>query len=116
MILKTPGININEVLATSEPILFMTTSIEDLAVLELFLAAPKLNPAILNNLGYTALYDAVEQGHLGCVKLRVDSTIVNKNNETALDLQVSKYQIHTCQKEVAKHQQQMQSYSAKITM
>ncbi|MGQ3887401.1 ankyrin repeat domain-containing protein [Legionella sp. CNM-1927-20] len=112
MMLKTPSIDINALMATSEPILFMATSIGDVAVLELFLADPKLDPNRQDNVGYTALHDAVERGHLSCVKRllqdeRVDSTIVNNNNETALDLKSSKYLVQECQEEVARHQQRM---------
>ncbi|WP_419418418.1 ankyrin repeat domain-containing protein [Legionella sp. D16C41] len=111
MLFKMPGININALMASSEPLLFMATSIGDVAVLDLFLADPKLDPNKQDNMGYTALHDAVERGHLACVKRllqdpRVDTTIVNNANETVLDLNSSKPSVRECQEEVALHQQQ----------
>ncbi|MCW8400033.1 ankyrin repeat domain-containing protein [Legionella sp. PATHC038] len=107
MLLKTPGIDINACTATSEPILFWATSIGDVAVLELFLADPKLNPNQQDNIGYTALHDAVERGHLSCVKRllqdkRVDSSIVNKRGETAADLVSFRRGVGECVEEVVK--------------
>jgi ankyrin repeat protein len=112
MLLKTPGIDINACMGSSEPLLFMATSIGDVAALELFLADPKLDPNKQDNLGYTALHDAVERGHLNCVKRllqdeRVDSTIMNKRKQTATDLKSMNYGVKECQKEVAMHQEQM---------
>ncbi|WP_131781685.1 ankyrin repeat domain-containing protein [Legionella gresilensis] len=112
MLLKTPSININATMGSTEPILFMATSIGDVAVLDLFLADPKLEINKQDNVGYTALHDAVERGHLACVKRllqdkRIDTTIVNNANETVLDLQSSKYQTTKCQDEVARYQQRM---------
>ncbi|STX51319.1 Ankyrin repeat protein [Legionella busanensis] len=111
MLLKTPSININATMGSTEPILFMATSIGDVAVLNLFLADPKLDINKQDNVGYTALHDAVERGHLACVKRllqdkRIDTTIVNHANETVLDLQSSNYQTTECQQEVIKYQQQ----------
>ncbi|PWY54022.1 hypothetical protein DGG96_19155 [Legionella qingyii] len=107
MLLKTPGIDINACTATSEPILFWATSIGDVAVLELFLADPKLNPNQQDNIGYTALHDAVERGHLNCVKRllqdkRVDCTIVNKRGQTAADLVSFRSGVEECIEEVVK--------------
>ncbi|STX27896.1 Ankyrin repeat protein [Legionella beliardensis] len=120
MLLNTPSIDINALMATSEPILFMATSIGDVAVLELFLADPKLNPNQQDNVGYTALHDAVERGHLGCVKRllqdeRVDSTLVNNANETVLDLKSFKYGVRECQEEVTRYQERMHLNRSKLT-
>ncbi|CEG57250.1 ankyrin repeat domain-containing protein [Legionella fallonii] len=109
MLLKTPAIDINAVQASSEPILFWATSLGDVNVLDLFLADKKLNPNQQDNIGYTALHDAVERGHLNCVKRllqdeRVDSTIVNKRNETAADLDSFRYGSRECREEVIQHQ------------
>ncbi|WP_454782316.1 ankyrin repeat domain-containing protein [Legionella sp. WA2022007384] len=108
MLLKTPGIDINACTATSEPLLFWATSIGDVAVLELFLADPKLNPNQQDNIGYTALHDAVERGHLSCVKRllqdnRVDSTIVNKRGQTAVELVSFRSGTAECIEEVLKN-------------
>ncbi|MCL9683954.1 ankyrin repeat domain-containing protein [Legionella maioricensis] len=118
MLLKTPGIDINALMASSEPILFMATSIGNVAALELFLADPKLDPNQQDNIGYTALHDAVERGHLACVKRllqdeRVDSTIVNNRHQTAAELRGFGYRegIEECREEVAKHQLSMQMRS-----
>lgn len=110
MLLKTPAIDINAIQASSEPILFWATSIGDVAVLELFLADRKLDPNKQDNVGYTALHDAVERGHLDCVKRlladdRVDSTIVNHKNQTAAELDSFRYNSKKCIDEVVKHQQ-----------
>lgn len=113
LLLKTPGIDINAVMASTEPMLFMATSINDVLVLELFLADPKLNPNKQDDIGYTALHDAVERGHLECVKRllqddRVDSTVLNKRNQTAADLKGFRADTRECREEVVKHQQKMQ--------
>jgi ankyrin repeat protein len=113
LLLKTPGIDINACMASSEPILFMATSINDVSVLELFLVDPKLDPNQQDNIGYTALHDAVERGHLSCVKRllqdeRVDSSIVNHKKKTAADLKSFDPDVRECCAEVAKHQQSMQ--------
>ncbi|MBL7479172.1 ankyrin repeat domain-containing protein [Legionella bononiensis] len=110
LLMKTPGIDINACMASSEPILFMATSINDAAVLDLFLADPKLDPNQRDNVGYTALHDAVERGHLSCVKRllqdeRVDSTLVNHKNKTAADLKSFDEGVKECCEEVARHQQ-----------
>ncbi|WP_115704713.1 ankyrin repeat domain-containing protein [Legionella sainthelensi] len=110
MLLKTPAIDINAIQASSEPILFWATSIGDVAVLDLFLADHKLDPNQQDNVGYTALHDAVERGHLDCVKRlladeRVDSTIVNHRNQTAAELDSFRYNSIQCIDEVVKHQQ-----------
>lgn len=113
LLLKTPAIDVNALMGSSEPILFIATSIDDVSVLELFLADPNLDPNRQDNVGYTALHDAVERGHLNCVKRllqdeRVDSTLVNGNNETAADLKSFKPNVIACRNEVAKHQQLIQ--------
>lgn len=113
MLLKTPGIDINALMASSEPIMFMATSIGDVSALELFLADPKLDPNRQDNVGYTALHDAVERGHLNCVMRlledeRVDSSIVNNNGETAADVKGFRHGVRECQEAVAQHQQRMQ--------
>ena len=114
LLMKTPGIDINACMASSEPILFMATSINDVAVLELFLADPKLDPNQQDNIGYTALHDAVERGHLSCVQRllqdeRVDSSIVNHKKKTAADL-LKEFDpdVRACCAEVTMHQQNMQ--------
>jgi ankyrin repeat protein len=91
LLFKTPGINVNALMATSEPTIFMATSMDDVNVLECFLADPKLQPNQQDNVGYTALHDAAERGHLDCVlKLladeRVDSMILNHDNNTAAEV------------------------------
>lgn len=110
MLLRTSGIDINAYCtATSVPILFSAVSIDNVDVLELFLADPKLNPNQQDSIGgYTALHDAVARGHLNCVKRllqdeRVDSTIVNKQGKTAADLGSCRFQ---CEDAVLEHQQQ----------
>ena len=120
MLLRTPGIDINACMGSSEPLLFMATSIGDVAALELFLADPKLDPNKPDNLGYTALHDAVERGHLACVKRlleddRVDSTIMNNRKETAADLKSMKYGVKECREEVALHQERMQQKMGGLT-
>lgn len=109
LLLKTSGININARMSTTEPILFMATSIGDVRVLELFLADPKLKLNEQDNVGYTALHDAVERGHLDCVQRllkdgRIDSSIVNKNQETAADVKSFKYKAEECRSMVVEHQ------------
>lgn len=96
-------------MSTTEPILFMATSIGDVRVLELFLADPKLKLNEQDNVGYTALHDAVERGHLDCVQRllkdgRIDSSIVNKNQETAADVKSFKYKAEECRSMVVEHQ------------
>lgn len=121
MLLKTPGIDINALMASSEPIMFMATSIGNVAALELFLADPKLDPNKQDNIGYTALHDAVERGHLECVKRlledeRVDSSIVNHRGETAADVKGFRYRVSECQEEVVRHQQRMQQNSFNLAV
>lgn len=117
MLLQMPGIDINACTGTSEPLLFWATSIDDVAVLELFLADPKLDPNKQDNIGYTALHDAVERGHLNCVRRllqdeRVDSSIVNQCQQTAADLNgfgAKRAKIEACKTEVLQHQQRLQT-------
>ncbi len=109
MLFKTPAIDINATQASSEPLLFWATSIGDVNVLELFLADPKLKPNEQDNIGYTALHDAVERGHLNCVKRllqdpRVDSTISNRRGQTAADVESFRYRSRECAEAVLEHQ------------
>lgn len=109
LLLQTPGININDTIGTTEPLLFMATSMDDPEVLALFLADPKLDPNKQDNIGYTALHDAAERGHVKCVELlladpRTDSTI--KNEELLTADQVVKYGIEAkaCKQMIQSHQ------------
>ncbi|MCW8452456.1 ankyrin repeat domain-containing protein [Legionella quinlivanii] len=116
LLLNTSGIDMNKTTSSTEPHLFWATSINDLNVLELFLKEKKLNPNQQDNMGYTALHDAVERGHLECVKRllqdsRVDSSIENHLGQTAADLKGfgdyrKEDKIRACREEVARHQQE----------
>ncbi|MDR3501586.1 MAG: ankyrin repeat domain-containing protein [Legionella sp.] len=113
LLLKTPGININACMASTEPLIFMATSINNVNVLELFLADPNLNLNQQDNVGYTALHDAVERGHWQCVRRllkdeRLDSTIRNKQNKTAGELKSNKFCLNNCIEEVRQHQKNVE--------
>lgn len=121
MLLKTPAIDINAVQLSTEPLLFWATSIGDVAVLELFLADPKLDPNKQDNMGYTALHDAVERGHLDCVKRllldkRVDSTIVNNRGQTAAELDSFRFDFRKCVAEVLKHQKLLEQSTMSLAI
>lgn len=109
LLLKTPGIDINARMPSSEPLLFMASALGELAILELFLADPRLDPNQQDNLGYTALHDAVERGHFACVKrlledARVDSQILNQQKKSAAEVDGFKPPVRLCKAEVLKHQ------------
>lgn len=116
LLLNTPGIDMNSTTSSTEPHLFWATSINDVKLLELFLKDKKLNPNQQDNIGYTALHDAVERGHLECVKRllqdsRIDSSIVNHQGKTAAELQGfgdyrKEDRIRECREEVVRHQQE----------
>jgi ankyrin repeat protein len=113
LLLKTPGININACMTSTEPMIFMATSINNVDVLELFLADPNLNLNQQDNVGYTALHDAVERGHWQCVRRllkdeRLDSTIRNKQNKTAGELKSNKFSLGNCIEEVRQHQKNLE--------
>lgn len=114
MLFKTRAINVNAIQATSEPILFWATSIGDVKVLDLFLADPKLKPNLQDNVGYTALHDAVERGHLGCVKRllddgRVDTTLVNHRGQTAANIESFRTRTIECVEAVVEHERCLDS-------
>ena len=107
LLMNTPGININAQLATSEPIVFTSTSIGDVATLELFLADEKFDPNQQDNCGYTALHDAVERGHKQIVARllqdeRVDATLTKKEGLTAAQIKCP--EAWECRELVAEHQ------------
>lgn len=116
MLLQTSRIDVNACMSSSEPLIFMATSINNVAVLELFLIDPKLNPNKTDNVGYTALHDAVERGHLDCVLRllqdeRVDSTLVNQKGKNPAQLSGFSYNKNRakCIEAVIEHQQQFES-------
>ncbi|RUR08440.1 ankyrin repeat domain-containing protein [Legionella sp. km772] len=114
ILLKTPGININACMLSTEPMIFMATSIGNVDVLKLFLADPDLDLNQQDNVGYTALHDAVERGHWECVSLlltdeRLDSTIRTNRNKTAAELECSRYSPDNCLDKVRQHQNALET-------
>jgi len=105
--------DINSMMLTKEPHLFMATTIGDVNVLDLFLNYPSLDPNLQDRYGYTALHDAVERGHLDCVQRllkdhRVNIQITNIDGKTAADLTSSKEGVQKCINAILEHQRTMQ--------
>lgn len=111
LLLETKSMDLNADTFTSEPLIFMATSTDNVDVLELFLADYRLNPNKQDSVGYTALHDAAERGHINCVRRllqdeRVDSKIENKKHKTAAEL--DSLGDFACRDEIVAHQQRKQ--------
>lgn len=65
---NTSEFDINARNASSEPLLFKATASGDPSILDLFLKHPMLDPNLKDNMGYTALDDAIERGHWDCAE------------------------------------------------
>jgi ankyrin repeat protein len=94
LLLLTDKLDINGISHTSEPAIFMATSINNVDVLDIFLTSDKLDINKQDNLGYTALHDAVERGCVDSVRrllqdARIDISITNEDGETAEDVNSS---------------------------
>ncbi len=109
LLFKTPGIDVNARIATSEPLIFMATSMDDAEVLELFLADPKLQVNLQDNVGYTALHDAAERGHVECVKRllqdkRINVGVKNEDGQTAAQVTKRILEGRLCKEAINAHQ------------
>lgn len=110
LLLKTQAININSMTPLLEPILFCALN-DDVRLLELFLADPKLNPNLADSSGYTALHRAAEGGCLNTIRRllmdeRVDSTLLSHDGKSAADILVGQRHVDQCREELLTHQHQ----------